>query len=126
MNVQRGLEFAPRGGNSDSKGVSATQLAGVWRLQLTARPAKQPPTAIAGRVDEQAGRSRGVAYLYFPAAAAMVSFQPQPCGTDRACVRGYWAVKEPEQRLAVIERGLEDAVQCTCRARLQVACVAWW
>ena len=125
MDVWCRLEFAPRGGKSDSKGDSATQLAGVWRLQLPARPAKRPPTAIAGRVDEQAGRSRGVAYLYFPA-AAMVSFQPQPCGTEWACVRGYWAVEVPEQRLAVIRRGLEDAVQCTCRARLQVACVAWW
>ena len=65
----------------------------------------------------------GLPTCIFPA-AAMVSFQPQPCGTDRACVRGYSAVKVPEQRLAVIERGLEVAVRCTCRARLQVACVA--
>lgn len=65
----------------------------------------------------------GLPTCIFPG-AAMVSFSLS--GTDQACVRGYWAVKVPEQRLAVMERGLKDAVQCTCRARLQVACVAWW
>ena len=64
MDVRSGLEEAPRGGKSDSKGDSATQLPGVSRWQLTARRAKRPLTAIAGRLDEQAGRSRGVAYLY--------------------------------------------------------------
>ena len=123
MNVRGGLEVAPRGGKSDSKGDSAGSRFEVTGHSTT--PAKRPPRTIAGRLDEAAGRPRGVAYLYFPA-AAKVSFQPQPCGTEWACLRGYWAVKVPEQRLAVMERGLKDAVQCTCRARLQVACVAWW
>jgi hypothetical protein len=56
---------------------------------------------------------------------AVVS-RTQPCELVEPW-RGTGPEEVPElKRLAVMERGLEDAVQCTCRARLQVGCVAWW
>jgi hypothetical protein len=45
----------------ESQTQKATQLPGVSRQQLTPRPAKRAPAAIAGRIDEQAGGRKGVA-----------------------------------------------------------------